>query len=361
MIFSCKNERTDVLQKDETLSSLESTKEQAPKTISKLLFASLDRLRIRTDSSMNASTAVTISEKDTLSYLDQHSIIRPILKLRGQYHFEPWLKVRHQASGKTGWVYGGAVKYKSTELKNRIANDHSYVDELNNDDLEWEGTVPASWESATIRDPRSFKMFLIMFKEMVRTDNSEAIAELIRYPIKDVTSKSQFIDRYQSIMTSEVKEAILNQRLDRIFRNSNGAIIDGGKMVFHQVGKDFRVVSIDFKGRDDLIQDIIKSLSDTYTASDSERDYAINVFMIRGYLELTLNYKDDMGRAQSKSLGKYIHETSRNNKHAFYQESQSPDRRRLMFHDQSDFVEMELQGQTDPPLEGLRFTVVREI
>lgn len=360
IVVSCKSDKTE---SDRVSSDLVSTHEvgvDIPR-ISNELYASLDRLRIRTDSSMNAGTAVTISERDTLEYLNQTSKKRLVLKLRGKNYYEPWLKVKHLQSGKTGWVYGGAVKYKSPQLKKLIAEGAPLSEQLYNDDLEWDGVVPGTWKAAAISNPLDFKIFLIKFKELVYNDDAAAIADLISYPIKDIETKEHFISKYHNIFTTEMKLKVEDLELDKIYRDSQGAIIGDGSLVFREVGDSYRITSMIYRGREDIALAWMKHLTDTYTTRSAAGTYSVEVFQIRKFLELTLNHKDEYGNPVSRSLGKYRHETTNRNQHSFLQETQDSIRKRLLFIDADDFVDLEIYDSQDSMLEAIKFTVVREI
>jgi len=323
--------------------------------LSTTLFAALDRLRIRTDSSLQAGTVVTISERDSLVYLGQMSKSRLALKLRSKYHYEPWLKVKHVSSGKTGWVYGGAVKYESPQLKKQLSENALWSDQIYADDLEWEGIVPTSWGTATINDPASFKTFMIYFKELVRKNEVAAIADLVQFPLKDIETKDQFMDNYTNVMTGEIREAVKNQRLDRIYRDRKGAVIGEDELVFREMNGHYKLVDIAFKSRVDIIADIMQNLTATYMAKD-EKVNSITAFAIKYFLELTLHYED--GRSQS--LGKYVYETTKNNTHTFREETPDSLQRQVRFIGGKDFVELRVSGSEELNLDLISFQALKK-
>lgn len=356
LFAACKNDTGNSVSENVVAVQETETVEEVPE-VSRELYASLDRLRIRSDSSMNAKTAVTISEKDTLIFLNQTSVRRLAMKLRGKYYYEPWLKVKHNKSKKIGWVYGGAVKYDSAVLKDSLLKTAPVMQQIYADDLEWEGTVPTAWSTATISSAENFKIFLLNFKEMVRNDEVGKIADLIRFPIKNLENRQEFKDNYTRIFSEPMKAAVRNQRLDRIFRNSGGASIGDGEIWFHQVGEGYKIVTINFKGRDDLKNDLMQRLSNTYLPSNGEGQFSLKAFKIRGYLELTLNQQGLGGAGRTQSLGKYTYESSMNGTHSFFQETQDSLGRSLVFREKNGLLELQVRGGEEPRLEDILFIV----
>lgn len=321
------------------------------------LYAKLDRLKLRVDSSLNSKTVKVMSEGDTLLYLAKHSRRRDNLKLRGRYYHEPWVYVQHVKSQKKGWVYAGACVFDAKALKKEIDSSSPLLKQVYADDLEWEGTVPTGWSVATISDGIDFKKFIIRFKEFVAKDNKEAIAKLIKYPIRNVASKSYFLDNYDRIFSDQLKLKISEQRLDRIFRNSQGASLGNGDVYFQQIDNDYKIIAINFKGRDDIKRELMNQLTATYVGQNAiGNNYSIKSFKIKDFLELTLSYEESNGYPKTKSLGKFVYETSHNGRHGFVQDSQDSTRLRLLFEKpDSASTLLKILGDTQPPLSGISF------
>ena len=74
------------------------------------------------------------------------------------------------------------------------------------------------------------------------------------------------------------------------------------------------------------------------------------------HLELTLNYEEANGYPRTKSLGRYIYETSHNGRHGFVQDSRDSIGLKLIF-DRPDSTQtiLRILGNTEPALEGLNF------
>lgn len=108
-----------------------------------------------------------------------------------------------------------------------------------------DGSRPTDWKNAGFDDPESFKRFLIRFKEWVRNDNADSIAGRIEFPIKGYKTAEQFKNNYAKIFDKQLKDVVEQQRLDRIFRNYQGAMIGDGAIWFSVIAnKGYRIIAI---------------------------------------------------------------------------------------------------------------------
>lgn len=98
-----------------------------------------------------------------------------------------------------------------------------------------DGSRPTSWSATGFTDPSRFKRFLIRFKGWVQKDQVDSIANHIRFPIRAAGSPAWFKERYTRLFTPALKRTIALQRLDRIFRNGQGAMIGKGEVWFVEV------------------------------------------------------------------------------------------------------------------------------
>jgi hypothetical protein len=113
------------------------------------------------------------------------------------------------------------------------------------DTLFEDGSQPAAWSNAGFDDPENFKLFLVVFKEWVRSDNVDSIAGRIEFPIKGYKTAEQFKKDYTKIFDKQMKDVVEKQRLDRIFRNYQGAMIGGGAIWFSVIDKKgYRIIAI---------------------------------------------------------------------------------------------------------------------
>ncbi|MGE7774154.1 hypothetical protein ACQKLP_05485 [Chitinophaga sp. NPDC101104] len=110
-----------------------------------------------------------------------------------------------------------------------------------------DGSVPSSWETAGFDDPADFKLFIARFKSWVQKDQADSIAAVIRFPLRLYPSSTDFISQYQQVFDPSLKKAIDTLRLDRIFRNSQGAMIAGGRIWFAPLPEGYRIIAINPK------------------------------------------------------------------------------------------------------------------
>lgn len=114
--FSCKNTNSsESAQQTESNSSSKETIENTtnPTTQEKaptILYAWVDKLRIREQPSTKSKIVVEVKEGTSFTYLNEKTDYKERINLRGTLFNEPWLKIE-TAEGKKGWVYGGAVKF----------------------------------------------------------------------------------------------------------------------------------------------------------------------------------------------------------------------------------------------------------
>ena len=350
LILACRNDK-----KESSASVTELNTEVAQDLVDNNYLYTKSRFRLRSDSSLIGNTVLTMDEGDTIQYLQQSSVTRTVIKLGGKYRYQPWLKVLHLKSGKEGWVYASGVDYESADLKETIRAAGRYWEEINADDLEWEGTVPTGWGTATIRDASDFKKFLIKFKRSVANEDVDAIANLIRFPIKEINSKSEFKNNFSRIFTPELKQVINAQRLDRIFRNDQGAMLGNGDVWFQQIGKDYKIIRLNFKGREDLIEELMVHLRRTYLESGGNKK--IMAFPIRGFLEMRMEHSSFIGGDKSSPLGKYSFISSKEGTHIFEREGSQGTRKAIFYMEADSSVTLRiLDADENFELNSIEFT-----
>jgi len=290
-----------------------------------------------------------------MQYLGLSSTERTVIKLGGQYRYEPWLRVQHLKSGKDGWVYASGVDYESSDLKKALKESGPYWNEMHADDLEWEGTVPTGWGTATIKNAVDFKTFMIKFKRWVAEDDVESISKLIRLPIKEINSKAEFKNNYSRIFTPEMKEAIASQRLDRIFRNDQGAMIGNGDVWFQQIGRDYKIIALNFKGRADLIDELMVQLRRTYVQDGGNKK--ILAFPIRGFMEMRMEHTSFLGGDKSSPLGKFSFISSKEGSHIFEREGSQGTRKAIFYIEADSSVTLRiLDADENFELNSIEFT-----
>jgi hypothetical protein len=124
------------------------------------------------------------------------------------------------------------------------AND-SITAQLHAQDTVFEdGSRPASWYNAGFNNPVAFKQFLVRFKSWVSSNETDSIAAHVRFPLKNAANITAFKKHYPQLFSSKVKNSIAAQRLDRIFRNSQGAMIGNGAVWFTEDQNNYLLIAV---------------------------------------------------------------------------------------------------------------------
>jgi hypothetical protein len=119
------------------------------------------------------------------------------------------------------------------------------LEEMKDDSVFVDGSVPTSWEIAGITDVKGFKLFIKQLQLLVLDNNKEGLAKQIRYPLgKTIKTEADFIKNYDDIFTKDVKLSIAKINFNQIFRNSKGAMSDAGMVWFSQEGNAFKIIAV---------------------------------------------------------------------------------------------------------------------
>ncbi|MET6997310.1 hypothetical protein [Chitinophaga defluvii] len=126
-----------------------------------------------------------------------------------------------------------------------VAPPDLYVTELKAQDTLFEdGSKPSGWDVAGFDDPADFKKFMIEFKDWVNRDVADSIIAHIQFPLKKYATPALFKAKYAEIFDKKTKQVVANMRLDRIFRNYQGAMIGDGLIWFNQTPSGYRIIAI---------------------------------------------------------------------------------------------------------------------
>jgi hypothetical protein len=90
----------------------------------------------------------------------------------------------------------------------------------------------------SVGDHTKVHQILTDLQQAVAKHNPAAVAELIHYPIKvnpgkkpfTIKTEKEFIKDYDRIITPDIQDAILKQKYDTLFVNSEGAMIGDGEV-----------------------------------------------------------------------------------------------------------------------------------
>lgn len=111
-------------------------------------------------------------------------------------------------------------------------------------------TVEDAWGTKVASQAQSF---LKKLQQTVRAGNKREFALLVQYPVRvlngshavEVSSASRLVERYSSIVTPAVKQAILKQSGPCLFANSQGIMVGSGQIWFQkQPGGEMKIITI---------------------------------------------------------------------------------------------------------------------
>ncbi len=119
------------------------------------------------------------------------------------------------------------------------------LEEMKDDSVFIDGSVPTSWEDAGITDVKGFKLFLKQLQILVLNDDKVQLAGFIRYPLgKSIKNENDFIKNYDKVFTKNARLSIAKINFSEIFRNSKGAMSEDGKVWFSQEGDKFKIIAV---------------------------------------------------------------------------------------------------------------------
>ena len=119
------------------------------------------------------------------------------------------------------------------------------AEELKDDSVFTDGSVPTRWVNAGITDVKGLKLFIKQLQQLIITNDKEKIASIIKYPInKTIKSKAELVANYDAIFTKEVQLSFATVNFNQLFRNAHGVMTNGGKVWINQKGKEFQIIAI---------------------------------------------------------------------------------------------------------------------
>jgi hypothetical protein len=116
--------------------------------------------------------------------------------------------------------------------------------EMKDDSVFADGSIPTSWANAGITDVRGLKLFLKQAQQWVMNNDKEKLAAAIRYPLKNIKNEQELIAAYDNVFTKEVKLSFATINFNQIFRNQQGVMTTGGKVWINQFGDKFKIFAI---------------------------------------------------------------------------------------------------------------------
>jgi hypothetical protein len=114
--------------KDTDSGLADSIRVETPAPQNLYVYAWVDDLRIRTEPGLKSTILLTLSQGDSVLFLNERSDFTEKIALRGTVFDDPWLKVKLQ-TGKEGWIFGGGVKFYRTggRSEEKAINDWTAV------------------------------------------------------------------------------------------------------------------------------------------------------------------------------------------------------------------------------------------
>lgn len=116
--------------------------------------------------------------------------------------------------------------------------------EMKDDSVFSDGSIPSSWANAGIRDVKGLKLFLKQAQQWVMNNDKAKLAAAIKYPLKNIKNEQELIAAYDAVFTKEVKLSFASINFNQVFRNQNGVMLEGGKVWINQFGNDFKIFAI---------------------------------------------------------------------------------------------------------------------
>lgn len=105
-------------------------------------------------------------------------------------------------------------------------------EELKDDSVFNEGSIPVSWENAGVTDPLRFKKFIRQLQIWVSENQVDSISAHINYPVRNpgIKDSREFKLNYSEYFSEGVKTALAEQKLNQIFRTQEGVMIGQGQI-----------------------------------------------------------------------------------------------------------------------------------
>lgn len=120
------------------------------------------------------------------------------------------------------------------------------VTELHDDAVFNDGTIPASWINAGVKDSVSMKMFIRRLQRWVDQNQVDSIAAHMNFPMKNpgITDAREFKLNYSNYFSDGVKSALADQPLNQVFRNQQGVMIGQGQIWLRENNNNIQIFAI---------------------------------------------------------------------------------------------------------------------
>lgn len=139
--------------------------------------------------------------------------------------------------------YEGSIPYLDSKvIDNQLPDEYQSKPQPTRD-----GIVIMSWDEAGFKNARHFITFIKEFQFLVKDRNKEKIADYIKFPLRNIKTRKEFIENFDAIFHQSFTEEVLYQNPNEIYRDKNGAMIGkDGQLWFKPFGKTYKIVSINY-------------------------------------------------------------------------------------------------------------------
>ncbi|OMF37286.1 hypothetical protein BK133_06705 [Paenibacillus sp. FSL H8-0548] len=107
------------------------------------------------------------------------------------------------------------------------------------------------YAAAGINNPTAFVKMFEIAKAAIAADEKKAVAELVLFPLQvngenpvKITSKADFIEKYDQIITQSVKDALAAQKVEDLFVRDQGVMVGDGELWFGASAEEPQVYGI---------------------------------------------------------------------------------------------------------------------
>ena len=119
-------------------------------------------------------------------------------------------------------------------------------DELKDDSVFNDGSIPVSWENAGVTDPLRFKKFIRQLQIWVSENQVDSISTHVSYPVRNpgIKDSKEFKLNYSEYFSDGVKAALADQKLNQIFRTQGGIMIGQGQIWLVEKNNNILITAI---------------------------------------------------------------------------------------------------------------------
>lgn len=107
-----------------------------------------------------------------------------------------------------------------------------------------DGSRPSTWDIAGFSDPVAFKKFIALFKDWVAHDQADSVIAHVKFPLAHYKTAAELKAKYSEVFDSTMKAVVIQQPLNSIFRNYQGAMLGNGQLWWNELDGQYRIIAI---------------------------------------------------------------------------------------------------------------------